>query len=184
MRNFSFKLILLILLVICTIAACSDQRPKEEILFDFETDAELDRIHWQCFTMFTLSNEHVTHGSKSLRMELYPSNWPGLTPKLNVRNWKGFKAVSFDAYNPESSDIAITLRIDDREDFPDYDDRYNRSFVLKPGWNRIEVPFNSLMTSGTLRKMDLDNIYSFLFFMGNPDEKHVLYIDFIRLIRS
>jgi hypothetical protein len=81
----AFKLIPLVFIVICTITACSDQRPKELILFDFETDAELDRMHWKCFTMFTLSGEHVTHGAKSLRMELYPSSWPGLTPKLNVR---------------------------------------------------------------------------------------------------
>jgi hypothetical protein len=152
----AFKLIPLVFIVICTITACSDQRPKELILFDFETDAELDRMHWKCFTMFTLSGEHVTHGAKSLRMELYPSSWPGLTPKLNVRNWRGFEAIGFDAYNPESNDIALALRIDDRKDFPDYDDRYNQSFILKPGMNRLEIPFNNLVTSATKRKLDLE----------------------------
>jgi hypothetical protein len=73
-----------------------------------------------------------------------------------VRNWRGFEAIGFDAYNPESNDIALALIIDDQKDFPDYDDRYNQSFILKPGMNRLEIPFNNLVTSATRRKLDLE----------------------------
>jgi hypothetical protein len=104
-----------------------------------------------------------------------------LAPKPNVRNWRGFEAIGFDAYNPGASDIALTLRIDEWEDFPYYADRYNQSFILKPGMNRIEIPFYCLVTSGTKGKPNLDKIYRFLIFMGHPDKKHVLYADYIRL---
>jgi len=167
-----------------TIVSCSDRVPDELILFDFENDAELDRLHWKCFTLFSLSEKHATCGRKSLKLELYPSSWPGWSPKLSVQDWRGYDAVGFDLYNPEGKEIRITLRIDDRQDTPDYDDRYNQGFVLKPGMNRIKVPFKKLLTSGTKRHLDLKRIYRLLIFMSHPKKKHVLYLDYIRLVHN
>jgi hypothetical protein len=138
---------------------CSGDSPKELVLFDFETDAELDHLHWQCFTLYSLSDEHISHGGRSLKLELYPSNWPGLTPKLAVRDWRGFKAVRLDVYNPSLKDVQITVRIDDRKDYPDYADRYNKAFILLPGLNNLSIPLDKLVTSGTRRNLDLKKIY-------------------------
>jgi hypothetical protein len=152
------------------------------MLFDFETDADLDRIHWKCFTLLKLTKEHATHGSKSLQLELYPSDYPGLTPKLDEMDWRGCKALSFDIYNPADSEKAIIIRIDDREDYPDYADRYNKKFILKPGQNDVSIPLDNLITTGSNRKLNLKRIYRLFIFMWNPPEKHVLYIDYLRLL--
>lgn len=165
------------------LSGCSKPAPDELVLFDFETDAELDKLHWKCFTLYSISDKHTAHGNKSLKLELYPSNWPGLTPKLGVRDWRGFKAIGFDVYNAGEKDLRIAVRIDDREDYPDYADRYNRGFDLKPGINRIQIPLEALITSGTQRNLDLKKIYRFMIFMGQPKEKHVLYVDYVRLAR-
>ena len=82
--------------VIFFFIACTDQMPQEKILFDFETDADLDQIRWKCFTLFSLSDNHVTHGNSCLKMELYPSNWPGLAPRLDVNDWRAFDYLAFD----------------------------------------------------------------------------------------
>jgi len=169
------------IILISSAISCSEKVPQEKILFDFETDAELDRIHWKCFTMFSLSDKYATHGTKSLKMELYPSNWPGWTPKLNDNDWRRFKILEFDVYSPESGAVSLTVRIDDREDFPDYRDRYNQSFIIKPGANLIRISLDNLVTSGTKRNLELKKIYRFLIFMGHPEQKHVLYLDYIRL---
>lgn len=166
----------------CILAACSNTVPEELILFDFETDSELDRIHWKCFTLFGLSDMNATHGVSSLAMELYPSSYPGWNAKLSVKNWQRYKTLGFDVYNPESREVHIGLRIDDREDYPDYADRYNQQFLLKPGMNRLKIPLKSLVTSGTGGALDLKNIYRFLIFMGYPERKYLLYLDYIRLI--
>jgi len=152
------------------------------VLFDFESDAELDRLHWKCFTLMSQSDEYVSHGEKSLRLELYPSDYPGLAPMLKDNDWRGYKALRFDVYNPMEKDIRLAVRIDDRAEYPDYKDRYNKGFILKKGLNRIEIPLTSLVTSGTKRNMELGKIYRFLVFMVSPQEKHVFYVDYIRLV--
>jgi hypothetical protein len=156
--------------------------PDELILFDFEADADLDRIHWKCFTLLTLSEAHATHGSKSLKLELYRSKFPGLTPKLEPENWGKYKTLCFDIYNPADVETAINVRIDNREDYPDYADRYNKIYILKPGANRVRIPLDTLITSGTQRNLNLKKIYRLLIFIDHPQEKYVLYIDYIRLI--
>jgi hypothetical protein len=178
------KLIKIIFLTILPIFLlnCHSNTTKERILFDFESDSELDRIQWKCHTLFSLSSDHTTHGQRSLKMELYPSNYPGLDPKLEEKDWRGYKALCFDIYNPEEKNVQISVRIDDQKDYPEYKDRYNKSFILNQGMNQIRIPFNTLVTSGTDRNLTLKNIYRLLIFTSNPEKKVVLYIDYIRLI--
>lgn len=184
MRVKILKKTALTLLLTVLLAGCGADVPKELVLFDFENDAELNRIHWKCFTMFALSEEHATHGQKSLKMELYPSDWPGWTPKIARTDWRAFQAFGFDLYNPGDDKLTLFMRIDDREDFPGYPDRYNRSFLLAPGNNRIEVKLEELITSSTQRRLDLDNIYRLFLFMHEPESKITLYLDNVRLIRE
>jgi hypothetical protein len=78
-------------------AGCSGPKEGEElVLNDFETDADLDRVHWQCRTLFSLSSEHVTSGEHSLKMELFPADYPGLSLKLDEHDWSRFGSVVFD----------------------------------------------------------------------------------------
>ena len=175
--RISFLIILLILLM-----RCSNEINRERILLDFESDLELEQIQWKCHTLFSLSRDHTTHGEKSLKMELYPSDYPGLDPKLEEKDWRGYKALCFDIYNPEEKNVQISVRIDDQKDYPEYKDRYNKSFILNQGMNQINIPLNTLVTSGIARNLTLKNIYRLLIFTSNPEKKVVLYIDYIRLI--
>lgn len=177
----SGKIIVLIFTLI--FVGCADPTPAEKVLFDFESDAELDQVHWKCHALFSLSEEHATHGSKCLRMELYPSTYPGVSPMVREKDWSGFRSLCFDVYNPEERELGIAVRIDDKKNWPDYPDRYNKRFALLKGMNRIEIPLSTLVTSGTRRGMDLKNIHRFLIFMADPPEKNVLYVDYIRLVR-
>lgn len=115
-------------------------------------------------------------------MELYPSDYPGLTPMLEENDWRGYKMFCFDIFNPKKKEIRLSLRIDDRKDYPDYEDRYNNTFILKPGMNRVSIPLDILITSGTKRTLDLRKIYRVLIFMAHPQSKVVLYVDYIRLV--
>lgn len=170
--------------MVCWLAlmGCSQGPSGERVLFDFESDRELDRFHWQCHTLFSLSDEHATHGEKSLRLKLYPSEYPGLAPMLDDNNWSRYKTLCFALCNPEKDALRITVRIDDRKDNPDYGNRYNKSFVIQPGMNRIRISFDTLITSGTNRNLDFKKIYRLLIFMVHPEKKVVLYVDYLRLV--
>jgi hypothetical protein len=179
----SFKVILkrILPILVLLVMGCHEPAQKEVILFDFETDSELDRLHWKCHSLLNLSDENVTHGKGSLKMELYPAAYPGLLPELENESWMDYEYLGFDIYNPEAKDMKITVRIDDREDAPDYSDRYNHSIILEPGLNRIKIQLNDLITSGTKRKLDLRSIHSLAIFMVNPSERTTLYVDYMRL---
>ncbi|MCJ8503038.1 hypothetical protein [Desulfatitalea alkaliphila] len=156
--------------------------PAELVLFDFETEADLDRMHWQCFTLFSLVEEYAGRGKQSLRMALHPSPYPGWSAKLDRNDWRGFMALAFDIYNPREVSVPLTVRIDDRKDYPGYEDRYNQRFVLAPGANGVVIPLDALVTSDGRRVLDLGSIYRFMMFLVSPVEVHVLYLDNVRLV--
>jgi hypothetical protein len=173
----------IVVLLVPGFGGCQKEIPQEKVLFDFESDAELDELHWKCHTLFSLSEEFASHGSKCLRMELFPSPYPGVAPRLKDSDWSRFKALAFDVFNPEYKDIELTVRIDDRKDYPEYEDRYNRAFPLRKGENQIEIAMDSLVTSGTKRKLDARTIYRLTLFLVCPPVKTELYLDYIRLLK-
>ncbi len=160
---------------------CHGASPKELVLFDFESDSELDQLEWKCHTLYSLSDEHLTHGRKSLRIELYPSDYPGLTPILKENDWSGYGALCFDAYNPQKSVLPMIVRIDDQRQYSIYEDRFNKKVPLRPGMNHISIPLNTLLTSGTRRRLNVTSISRVLFFLPHPSERIVLYLDYLRL---
>jgi hypothetical protein len=177
-----FLIITVLLFVWIIIGQCT-KLESERILFDFESDSELDRFHWRCHTLFSMSDEHATHGTKSVKLQLFPSDYPGLAPKLNVNNWSSYTTFSLDVYNVQDKGISLTIRIDDDKNDPDYPDRYNKTFYLRPGANAVVIPLNTLETSGPKRKLNLKNIYKIIIFMAQPAEQVVLYFDYLRLKR-
>lgn len=179
--NVRVYIIMIVAVTFLVGVGCRSER-GERILADFESDAELDQFHWKCHTLFSLSEEHVSHGSSSLRMELFPDEYPGIAPMVSNIDWRGFSTFGFDVYNAEKDPVPLTVRIDDRKDYPDYGDRYNRTFFLAPGKNTIVLHLKDLRTAGTARALNLKNIYRVLMFVTRPQHKILLYFDYLRLI--
>ncbi len=174
-----------IIIIACSlfVSNCSADSAKENMLFDFKSYSELDQLHWKCHTLYSLSKEHPTHGCRSLKMELYPSDYPGLAPMLKENDWSEYNKLCLDIYNPQDK-VQIFIRIDDQKTYPYYEDRYNRGFILESGMNRISMPLDTLITSGTKRNLDLKKICRLSIFMENPRKRVVLYVDNIRLVRQ
>ena len=172
---------LLLLLIPILLLSCSKEQPAELMLHDFESDSELDQLHWSCHSLCTLSGEHATHGSKSLKLELFPSEYPGMDFSPRVKDWRGHKALCLDVFNPSKQQVQLTLRIDDKKNFPDYDDRYNKSFIINPGTNNIAIPLDSLTASRTNRQLDPAHIERIFIFGAHPHDKTTLFIDAIKL---
>jgi len=175
---------ILLIVSIVLLAGCRADVSGERILFDFESDEELDQLNWSCHTLYSLSSEHATHGSQSIKMELFPSDYPGLTPKLTVKDWHKYRGLYFDVYNPSTKPVPIGVRIDDRKDYPEYEDRYNKSFILKPGMNHISISFETMVTSGPRRVLNTSSMERLIIFMSHPETRTILYIDAIKLSKD
>lgn len=167
--------------MLAMMASCGRQNSNPYILADFESDSDLDHFHWTCHTLFALASEHATQGKYALKLDLFPSEYPGLRPELEKKNWSSYKSLSLDVYNPQSETVHLAVRIDDRADAPDYADRFNHEFELNPGANKVTIPFDELVTSGTKQKLNLGAIQQLLFFLVDPKEKKELFFDYIRL---
>jgi hypothetical protein len=175
----------LVFLTILVVFLCACEKTSDPwVLFDFESEKDLDRMHWKCFTLPAIASRHATHGEKALRIELFPSDYPGWYPKLDVRDWRGYRALRIDVFNPGSETFSITVRIDDRKKNPGYPDRHQAVFDLTPGANPIEIDLTRLQTSGTRRPIELESIHRFMIYTVSPREKKILYLDWIRLLRG
>lgn len=174
---------ILVVFILSAAMGCHKNTPDDLVLFDFETEKELDQVHWKCRTLLSLSGHFASHGKKSLRIEMFPSSYPGFSPALAVNDWQGYKFFCFDIFNPSPDHLKITLRVDDRKQALEYNERYNQSFDLKPGLNSFKIPLSTLKTSQTGIPLKLKKICRFLLFMVNPDKKQELFLDHIRLCR-
>jgi hypothetical protein len=162
---------------------CRQDVFKELILLDFESDAELDQLYWSCHTLYSLSNDHVTHGSKSLKLELFPSDYPGLVFTPVVKDWSDYKELYFDVYNPSRQEVQVIVRIDDKKEYPEYNDRFNKGFVMRTGNNHVSIPLDTLVASGSNRHLNNAHIKRLFIFVTHPPRKITLYIDTIKLVR-
>ncbi len=181
LQHITFRIIV----VLCSLVLVACQKPPE-FNYDFESDETLSNLYWQCGTVFSLSEEHVTSGQKSLKVELHPAPagsgniYPGLTFKNFSKNWTRYSSLLFDIYNPEEIPILLNIRIDDLED-PPYADRYNAKLMVEPGENHFALPFEKFMTSGTGRQLELKTIYSVSLFRSSPEKTSTLYFDHFRI---
>ena len=166
------------------LVGCTPKRGTEKVLFDFESDSELDQLQWKCHSLFTLSDMHATHGGWCLKMDLYPSSYPGVSIKLWTVDWHSFDSLCFDLFNPQPILLPLTVRIDDRPDYPDYSDRYNAGFSFTPGINHFVLPLAHLVTTGSRKSLNLKHICRFLIFMVNPAQKTTCYLDNVRLVAN
>ena len=87
--------------------------------------------------------------------------------------------------NPEALPYEMAVRIDDAGyDYKlDLDDRYNRSFVLSPGVNRIEIPLADVASAPRSRRFDLGQVRSLLVYAVDLPQPREIIIGPIVLVR-
>ncbi len=152
------------------------------IIYDFESQRELSGLIYKCHTWFELDRCYATHGSKSLRLEMYPpEEYPGLSLGDLKGPWKNVRQIKLDIYNPEENDITLTMRIDDRDDDPPYGDRINERLLIHPGLNHVVLDLKRLLTSGTGRRLVPRKICAFMIFLTHPRAPVTIFVDNIRL---
>jgi len=150
-------------------------------LFDFETEAEMQYLDWECHKWFELSDKHATSGKYSLRVTLPPGQYPGIYFKHIDADWTRYRTFKMDIFNPSSETFAFHVRIDDHKSGWEYEDRFDRNFKIQNGMNNITIPLESVKANITPRSLDLMSIERVMFFIPGNDKKREFYIDNLRL---
>ena len=150
-------------------------------LFDFESEAELEYLNWECHKWFELSGDYATSGEYSLKVTLPAGQYPGINFLEIEKDWSAYRHFNIDVFNPEAEPLILHIRIDDRKSGWDYADRFDRDFTIKKGMSNISIPLDSLKANITPRLLDLHSIERLMFFIPGNDRKRTFYIDNIRL---
>jgi len=154
------------------------------VLADFETPFEKSR--WMNTQQLNNEKSLVRHGAGALRVQLSTAKYSGTTLFHFPENWQGFSLLHWSAYNPQPEALTLTLRINDTEHKQHgsaYDDRFNKKFILQPGWNDLVVNLKQVRHAPKGRTMDMQHIESLGLFVVQQDKPKEIILDHFYLTR-
>jgi hypothetical protein len=171
-----------VLSLLMTIFDEKNARDEFPILASFESRGELKR--WSGSANFSRLDQHTTHGDYSLQVDLGTEQYSGVSLGYFEGDWNGFYMLSVDIFNTESSMLSLTLRIHDQQHGRSnqlFQDRFNRSFTLNPGWNTLQIPLQDIASAPEGRTMDLSAIENLAFFVIAEKTRTTIYMDHLHL---
>lgn len=159
-----------------------DMRESFPVLADFSSPLELKR--WKGDV--DIVQLDGTQGQvNALKISITTAHYSGVSLAHFQRNWRGFKWLRLEIFNPDKDSLKLTLRIHDDSHYGpgrgDYYDRFNRQLPIAPGWNSISVDLDDVASSPRERSMDMGKIQGFgLFTVDSPRHRHI-FISNVRL---
>ena len=150
------------------------------LIASFESHAEMKRWKVNGGTM-EQTNQHATDGEKSAQITLFPGEYPGCSTKSFARDWRGYQRLTLDVFLTSDTPLVLTIRINDELHNEDYTDRYNESFRLIPGSNRITILLEVVSGAPRGRCMDMQHIGLICLFSHKLRVHRTLYLDNLRL---
>lgn len=159
-------------------------RQQFPILSDFETPFEIDR--WGGNARHSVQTMPSISQGRLLKLSLTTNRYSGIVLKHFDGNWRSFRTLTISIYNPDAAPLDITCRIHDlphTDGYEEYEDRFNRSFLLTQGWNHIEIDLGEVKESPVNRSMDMSRILEVGLFVMSLPAPRTLYIKNVYLSR-
>jgi len=153
------------------------------LLSGFETPFEIDR--WEAGSALSVESLPSITDGKLLKLLLTTEQYSGVSLKYFNGNWVPARALRISFYNPDSYPLRIVCRIHDQkhiDGYKEYDDRYNRNFLLMPGLSQVEIDLDEVENSPLTRDMDMSRIRGVGLFVVSLPAPRTLYIDEVRLV--
>jgi len=166
--------------IIPAVMDTGNMRQNFPVLSSFESYLEMQR--WSAKDAeISRSRSHASHGRYSVRTDLAPEEFPGISLEYLMGDWQRYSTLSFDVFNPQDSSLAMVVRIHDRHHNNAYTDRFNSRFDLVPGSNTVVIDLKDVLRAPTRREMDMGNIVNICIFSHNLTERRTVYFDHFRL---
>lgn len=127
---------------------------------------------------------HDGNHGQSLRIELGTELYSGASLNRLPTDWRSFDELNLSLFNPDQQPLPLTLRINDLEHELGgnaYGDRFNTSFTLAPGLNRLSFRLEDIEQAPEHRPMDMSKISRLTLFAIRLPEPRTLYLLDLRL---
>ena len=152
------------------------------LLSGHETPFEIDR--WAGNARLSVETMASISAGKLLKLSLTTDQYSGAALNYFDGNWTSARTLKISLYNPDTDPLPITCRIHDLQHVDgdeEYEDRFNRSFLLMQGWNHIEINLDEVKESPANRNMDMSRIRGLGLFVVSLPAPRILYLDNVRL---
>ncbi len=156
------------------------QRSEMPVLGSFERAGE--DFRWAAKESSVLRDPtHVTSGSWSLRVDLRPGIYPGISLPLLPPDWSGFDSLLADVWLAGAESLRIVVKVTDRAHNNEHEDRFQRAVVLSPGANTIRIALAEVAAAPRNRQLDMQRVATLSFFTVRLKTPRTLYLDNVRL---
>ena len=157
-------------------------------LASFERPRELQ--HWSVSESRVTRAQHpVSDGAWSMRLEMFPSQWPGAEMRP-AGDWSDFQELVFDVWlaklggdvSPNDQKLNLIVKVSDEDHNWETEDRFHRIVRLLAGPKQtVRIPLADIRNAPAARKMDLSRIRQLQFFILRPKQARTIWLDNIHL---
>lgn len=178
--------VFLIHLIPLTVALLDESTARSQfpVLSNFETPFEIDR--WDGEASKEVVQAEGELDNSLLKISLTTARYSGVGMEYLPADWSEYQSVNLRIYQPSDEALNITVRMHDQQHetgllMYQYDDRFNRAYVLQKGWNDIRISLSEVQSMLKTRKMDMSLISDISLFTVELPEPRIIYLDKIYL---
>ncbi|MFC3701286.1 hypothetical protein ACFOND_06485 [Reinekea marina] len=154
---------------------------RHPIIENFETSQFLS--FWP--KHITQQSREVLEGNYAGYVRLTAGKFSGIQVSPVLRDWSAYRAIQVAIFNSQSFERPITIRMHDvlhEQSDQKYADRFNRTVMLQPGWNKLSLALTDVEKTTSGRVMDVSNMHQIGIFYSGLEQDDYLILDDIRLI--
>jgi len=132
----------------------------------------------------TPSDAHSDINGQSLKISLSTRLYSGVTLDNLPVDWRGYEQLTVTLFNPDETDLPLTLRVNDVEHERGsnvYRDRFNAQLLLEPGLNIFTLALGDIENAPHNRTMNMDNIRRLGIFTTRLPAPRTIYLLDLRL---
>ncbi|MCJ7508817.1 MAG: hypothetical protein MUO85_08840 [candidate division Zixibacteria bacterium] len=126
------------------------------------------------------SEENVIQGEYSAKIT-FGATWEEVVLVYFPQDWKNYRYLRLDIYNPQPNPLHLEFRIGDFFDAKSFylsSQKFKKEIELRSGWNELNF---SLEEIG--EKIDQKSSYKSIHLSFFPQAKEVVYLDNLRLVK-
>lgn len=157
----------------------SNARAQFPVLANFDTALELDR--WQGDAAISRIRLDENKDAYQLKVSLSTAQYSGTGMKYFPSDWSGFNTVAMRFYQPLEESLKLTVRIHDVTHNNQFNDRFNKSFVLGKGWTDLSISLDEVRAAPSSRPMDLKRVSDISFFAIKLPRPREVFLDSVYL---
>jgi VanZ family protein len=156
------------------------QRLEMPRLASFEQPLELSR--WTFYgSQASRTAGYHTHGTRGLRLDLRPGDFPGATLVWPPPDWTAWQSLRVDVDLDTGDPIPLTVRVEDAWYRPRSADVFETVVPLSSGRHQICVALSDVVAGPGVRLLDLHRVARLELYVARLSQPRSLQLDYLRL---